>query len=64
MLLQKHGFLCKMDDVNNFVEKIRIPGENADLRKRMGEYNKKKILEKFTLSIMVKEYVEIYKKFV
>ena len=60
----ENGFLCEMDNISNFVEKIKLLGEDESLRKTIGTHNKEKILEKFTLEKMVKKYVELYKEFV
>lgn len=59
---RKGGFLCKMDDVNDFVKKIRILAKDKNLRKKMGKFNRKRILENFTLEAMGKKYVNLYKK--
>lgn len=55
------GFLCRMNDVKDFVEKIRYLASEDDLRKKMGEYNRKRVEEKFELSRMVDEYIQLYK---
>lgn len=57
----KGGFLCQMDNVDDFVEKIKILGESPELRRQMGEYNRQKVLEKFTTKQMVERYIQIYK---
>lgn len=60
----KGGFLCEIDNVDDFVEKIRILARDENLRKRMGIFNRKRILENFTLDVMGKKYVNLYKKLV
>ena len=57
----KGGFLCEMDNINEFVEKIRILGEDEKLRKNMGRFNRKKVLNDFPIKKMVDSYVKIYK---
>lgn len=60
----KNGFLCKVDDLDDFVRKIEFLAKNKNLRRRICVYNRKKVLEKFNLENTVKEYVEIYKKLI
>jgi len=57
----RNGFLCEMDNIDDFVEKIKVLGKDVNLRKRMGKYNRKKILEKFNIKEMTKEYEKLYK---
>jgi glycosyltransferase involved in cell wall biosynthesis len=52
----KGGFLCPVGDVEAFAEKINLLAESPRLRMQMGEYNRAKIEEKFTLARMVKRY--------
>jgi len=56
----KNGYLCEMNDINDFVEKIKILWENRELREKMGKANRKKVLEKFSVDRMSSEYVKIY----
>jgi len=58
----KGGFLCEIDNVDDFVEKIKILGESPELRRQMGEYNRQKVLEKFTMKQMVERYIQIYQE--
>ncbi|MCZ7381945.1 MAG: glycosyltransferase family 4 protein [Candidatus Methanoperedens sp.] len=57
----KGGFLCKIDDVKDFADKIKILAEDENLQKKMGEYNRRRVLEKFTLKKMAEEYIKIYR---
>lgn len=56
----KGGALCKTDDINDFVENIRMIGRNRQLRNNMGVYNRKRIMQLFSLSTMGKQYAELY----
>lgn len=56
----KGGFLCDIDNVDDFVEKIKILGESPELRRQMGEYNRQKVSEKFTMRQMVEKYIQTY----
>ena len=57
----KGGFLCEMDNVNDFAEKIRYLTENEQERRIMGAYNRERAQEKFERSRMVREYIAVYK---
>ena len=54
------GFLCPLGDVNAFAEKINLLAENPQLRREMGEYNRAKVEQRFTLNRMVQEYRELF----
>jgi len=61
---EKGGFLCKTDDIDNFVAKIKILAADKSLRKKMGQFNRKRVLEKFTLERMAKEYLKLYQELI
>lgn len=56
----KGGFLCEIDNVDEFVNKLLLLSEDESLRKKMGEYNRKKVLKDFTLQDMGKNYFNLY----
>ena len=58
---KKGGFLCERDNVENFVEKIRLLAGDAGLRASMGEFNRKRIVENFTLGKMAEGYSRLYR---
>lgn len=58
------GFLCEIDNVDDFVEKIKVLGADENLREKMGEFNRKRVLEKFTLERMAKEYLVLYRQLI
>lgn len=58
----ENGFLCKMDDVSDFVDKIRILADNPQMRQEMGIRNRKRIVENFSLEKMGKEYNKLYQR--
>lgn len=60
----KGGFLCEMDNVNDFVEKIEILGNDENLRITMGKYNRNKMLNYFNMNNMGKQYEKLYKSIV
>jgi glycosyltransferase involved in cell wall biosynthesis len=57
---QKGGYLCKIDDVNDFVDKIKLLSECKNTREKYGEYNYQKVESSFTLEKMVSQYIERY----
>ena len=56
----KGGFLCPPGDVDAFAEKLNILANSPKMRREMGEYNRSKVEEKFTLVRMVKEYKRLF----
>ena len=56
----KGGFLCEKDNIGDFVEKVCILGEDNNLRKEMGRFNRKRIEKKFTLEMMGANYIKLY----
>lgn len=60
----KGGFLCRMDDVKDFTEKIQYLSDNDDLRREMGIFNRKRVEEKFTIEKMTKGYLKVYRSLI
>lgn len=58
---KKGGFLCERDNVEQFAEKIRVLAGDAGLRASMGEFNRKRIVENFTLDKMAEGYSRLYR---
>jgi glycosyltransferase involved in cell wall biosynthesis len=58
---QKGGYLCERDDVRDFAEKIRTLAADSHLRETMGEFNRQKVLESFTLDRMAEDYLRFYR---
>ncbi len=58
------GFLCKMDDVSDFAEKVEMLAKDENLRKKAGIYNRKIVLEKFGQEKMASEYIKLYKSII
>jgi glycosyltransferase involved in cell wall biosynthesis len=56
----KGGFLCQMDNVEDFVQKIRYFAADENLRREMGLFNRRRVEEKFTIEKMTKGYIQIY----
>lgn len=58
------GFLCTIDDVDDFVAKIKILGKNERLRRKMGQFNRKRVLAKFTLEKSAREHTKFYQQLI
>jgi len=56
------GYLTDIYDVRMFAGYINILAESQILRKQMGEYNRAKVEEKFTLSRMVEDYRYLFEE--
>lgn len=56
----KGGFLCPVGDVAAFAEKINILADSPDLRREMGEYNRAKVEQMFTLRQMVQAHRHVF----
>lgn len=56
----KGGFLCEIDNVNDFVDSIKLILEDENLRKKMGNFNRNRVLNMFSMDRMVKEYIKLY----
>jgi len=54
------GFLCEMDNVKEFAARIRYLAEDAGERGMMARFNRERVQEKFELSLMVKQYINLY----
>ncbi|PWR72909.1 glycosyltransferase family 4 protein [Methanospirillum stamsii] len=60
----KGGYLCPMDDVKAFADAIRHLAEDENLRKKMGIFNRQRILDMFTIGRMTNEYIRLYRKLI
>lgn len=58
------GFLCALDDVEEFVERIRFLGARAALRQSMGAFNRQRIENHFTVAQMGIAYAKLYRELV
>lgn len=55
------GVLCEPNDVEAFTKNLTLLIDNAELRKQMGENGYIRVTKCFNSSIMVSEYLKIYK---
>ena len=57
---KKTGFLIKLSDVNDLIQKIEILLADEHLRNQMGEAGRRKILTSFSIDDMVEKYIAVY----
>lgn len=55
------GFLCRPDDVKDFAENVRRLAGDEDLRRKMGGFNRKRVMEHFTIEKMTSGYLPVYR---
>jgi hypothetical protein len=60
VLDEKGGFLCRLADVDDFVERIRFLGARPALRQSMGEFNRQRIENHFTMAQMGMASATVY----
>jgi glycosyltransferase involved in cell wall biosynthesis len=56
------GYLCDIGDVDKFASQINSLAQDYATRKMMGEYNRERIIENFTLKRMVSNYRSLFEK--
>ena len=56
------GFLCPIDAIDFFVDKIKFLADSPGLCKRMGEYNRNKAHTFFNPERMGREYIQLFKQ--
>lgn len=61
---QKGGFLCDMDNVQEFADRIRYLAADENLRREMGTFNRHRVEEMFTLERMTNSYIDVYKSLI
>lgn len=57
----KGGILCD-ESINCFYESLLYLSQDENIRKKMGEFNRKRITNKFSLEIMADKYYKLYRK--
>jgi L-malate glycosyltransferase len=56
----KGGYLCTPGDVAAFADCINTLADSASMRREMGEYNRARVEQNFTLARMVSEYKALF----
>ena len=59
---EQGGFLCPVDAVDAFVEKIRLLQANPERASAMGHYNRQQALEKFSFERMAQAYKNLFEQ--
>ncbi len=57
---EKGGFLCERDNIDDFVDKIKILAKDKKLRGGMGGYNRKKVVKEFSFEALRRKYLDLY----
>lgn len=55
------GYLCEMDNIEEFADRVRRLSSDPALRKRMGRFNRQRVLDRFTYQQMGEGYVRFYR---
>lgn len=58
----KGGFLCPMNDIRAYANAVRYITEDESIRRKMGIFNRNRVLSEFNLTQMTEKYVKIYKQ--
>ncbi len=58
----KGGYLCEMNNIDDFVGRLEALCDDTSLMHYMGEFNRKRVCKMFTLSRMAQDYMKIYLK--
>ena len=56
----KGGILCELDNIHDYANAVRYLAEDENLRKKMGNFNRNKVLDMFTIDRMTEKYVALY----
>lgn len=54
------GFLCDLDDIDAFADRINMLADSPSLRRRMGDFNRQRVEISFTLERMVQNYKDLF----
>jgi glycosyltransferase involved in cell wall biosynthesis len=57
----QNGFLCPLDAVACFAEKLRVLGEDAALRRRFGEHGREKVVRCFGYAQLAQGLLKVYR---
>jgi glycosyltransferase involved in cell wall biosynthesis len=58
----KTGYLCRLDDVDDYAEKVRRLGEDPELRRRMGAAGRDKVVASFGYPQLADGLVGVYRR--
>jgi glycosyltransferase involved in cell wall biosynthesis len=60
----KNGFLVEYGDRESLIQKIKILVEDKDLRDKLGQNARKRIMENYNIDKTVDKYIQLYKEMV
>jgi glycosyltransferase involved in cell wall biosynthesis len=60
---EQGGFLCTLDDVDSFASAIQNLADDIISRKSLGDFNRAKVEENFTLQNMISNYNKIFSSY-
>jgi glycosyltransferase involved in cell wall biosynthesis len=63
VLQDKGGILCEVNNIHAYADAIRYLAADENLRADMGQFNRQRVCEKFTLDKMAREHIRIYNKY-
>lgn len=58
---EKGGFLCEMNNIDEFVSYIKYLSEDENLMRLQGQFNRQRIEKYFTIEKMAQSYLKVYK---
>jgi glycosyltransferase involved in cell wall biosynthesis len=56
----KGGYLCEIDNVQDFAEKISMLADDENMQKKMGIFNRQRVEDNFMIENMTRGYLAIY----
>ncbi len=56
----KGGYLCTLGNVKEFAARINELAVSPELRRDMGEFNRERVEEKFTIERMIRDYTQLF----
>jgi len=60
----KNGLLCRSEDHKGLTAKLAILCQNEDMLNKMHSHSRKTVVERFSLSLMVREHEKMYKSLI
>jgi glycosyltransferase involved in cell wall biosynthesis len=57
----KGGFLCEMNNVGDFADRIQYLVEQEQEQRVMGAFNRQQVMEHFEIKRMVRQYIDLYR---
>lgn len=58
----RSGYLCRIDDVDDYAARVRELGEDADLRRIMGEHGRARVVANFGYDQLAQGLIAVYER--